>query len=54
MYVDDIDDLEELEELRDEAASFLRTHPGSRQAQWDLEDIEDRIDELTDEADMGV
>ncbi|QGJ89214.1 hypothetical protein SEA_RETRO23_77 [Mycobacterium phage Retro23] len=52
MYVDDIDDLEELEELRDEAANFFRTHPHSQQAQWDLEDIEERIDELTGEDDM--
>ncbi|QXO13353.1 hypothetical protein SEA_TROOPER_76 [Mycobacterium phage Trooper] len=47
MYVDDVDDLEELEELRDEAEGRLEADPGNEQARWDLEDIEDRIDDLS-------
>lgn len=47
MYVDDVDDLEELEWLRDEAESRLEANPGNEQAQWDIEDIDERIEELS-------
>ncbi|ASZ72867.1 hypothetical protein SEA_DRAKE55_78 [Mycobacterium phage Drake55] len=46
MYVADVDDLEELKDLRSEAESRLGRNPDNEQAQWDLEDIEDRIEEL--------
>ncbi|QTF81498.1 hypothetical protein SEA_TARSUSIV_74 [Mycobacterium phage TarsusIV] len=46
MYVDDVYDLEELEELRDEAEGRLEANPSNEQAQWDLEDIEGRMEEL--------
>ncbi|ALF02221.1 hypothetical protein SEA_LADYBIRD_80 [Mycobacterium phage LadyBird] len=49
MYVDDIDDLEELEFLRDEAEKRVDANPSNEQAAWDLEDIEERIGELSDE-----
>ncbi|AIW02968.1 hypothetical protein PBI_LARENN_73 [Mycobacterium phage Larenn] len=52
MYVEDIDELEELEELREEAERTLRFDPRDEQAQWDLEDIVNRIAELTGEADV--
>ncbi|AOZ64019.1 hypothetical protein SEA_BAEHEXIC_75 [Mycobacterium phage Baehexic] len=52
MYVDDIDDLEELKELRRDAEKRLGDRPQDEQAQWDLEDIEDRIGELSGEVDV--
>ncbi|QCG76925.1 hypothetical protein SEA_XIANYUE_72 [Mycobacterium phage XianYue] len=47
MYVDDIDDLEELRDLREEAVDNLESHPANEQVQWDLEDIDRRIEELS-------
>ncbi|AHG24298.1 hypothetical protein KIY80_gp74 [Mycobacterium phage Benvolio] len=49
MYVDDVDDLEELEYLRDEAQARVDSGTYTEQAQWDLEDIEARIEELSAE-----
>ncbi|AKF14243.1 hypothetical protein SEA_LUCHADOR_79 [Mycobacterium phage Luchador] len=49
MYVEDVDDLEELEFLRDEAVNRLEANPSNEQAQWDLEDIEERINEVKTE-----
>ncbi|AHJ86689.1 hypothetical protein CRB1_78 [Mycobacterium phage CRB1] len=53
MYVEDIDDLEELQDLQAEAERTL-SRPGStgaqrEQAEWDLEDIAERIADLSDE-----
>lgn len=50
MYVDDIDDLAELEELLSEARARLEADPRSEQAAWDVEDIEDRLEEVKAEA----
>ncbi|QBP31092.1 hypothetical protein SEA_REFUGE_74 [Mycobacterium phage Refuge] len=49
MYVDDVDDLEELEFLRDEAQARLDANPSNEQAQFDLEDIEERMTEIAQE-----
>ncbi|QFG04555.1 hypothetical protein SEA_JEEVES_80 [Mycobacterium phage Jeeves] len=49
MYVEDVDDLEELEFLRDEAVNRLDADPSNEQAQWDLEDIDERINEVKTE-----
>ncbi|QLF84642.1 hypothetical protein SEA_GAIL_78 [Mycobacterium phage Gail] len=49
MFVDDVDDLEELEFLRDEAVNLLEANPSNEQAQWDLEDIEERINQVKTE-----
>ncbi|AOZ61314.1 hypothetical protein SEA_DARTHPHADER_74 [Mycobacterium phage DarthPhader] len=46
MYVDDVDDLDELEFLRDEAVERLDSNPDNEQAQFDLEDINERISEV--------
>ena len=49
MYVADVTDVKELEELLAEAQDFLASATNAEefeQAQWDIEDIEDRIDEL--------
>ncbi|AVI04412.1 hypothetical protein SEA_SCHERZO_77 [Mycobacterium phage Scherzo] len=59
MFVDDVDDLEELEFLRDEAVARLDADPGNEQASWDIEDIDQRIEELSsqvggDEVDSSV
>lgn len=53
MYVADVTDLNELRQLLAEAEDRVqasRTPEEFEQAQWDIEDIEDRIDELTFEA----
>ncbi|AOT24995.1 hypothetical protein PBI_KALPINE_76 [Mycobacterium phage Kalpine] len=50
MYVEDVDDLGELEELRDEAVSRLEANPDNEQASFDLEDIEERIAQVREEA----
>ncbi|QDP44656.1 hypothetical protein SEA_NOTHINGSPECIAL_72 [Mycobacterium phage NothingSpecial] len=47
MYVADVDDLEELEYLRAEAENSLAMDPNNEQAGWDLEDITERIEELS-------
>lgn len=44
---DDIDDLDELEALYDEAVNLLEANPDSEQARWYVEDIHDRIEELS-------
>ncbi|UJD21175.1 hypothetical protein SEA_SORORFAGO_78 [Mycobacterium phage SororFago] len=49
MYVEDVDDLEELEYLLSEAQDRLDANPGNEQAQWDIEDIEERINEVKTE-----
>ncbi|WKW87289.1 hypothetical protein SEA_CHARGERPOWER_74 [Mycobacterium phage Chargerpower] len=49
MYVDDVDDLEELEYLLSEAVERLTANPANEQAQWDIEDIEERINEVKTE-----
>ncbi|AFV51206.1 hypothetical protein ST20ES_78 [Mycobacterium phage 20ES] len=49
MYVEDIDDLEELEDLKGEIERNLRAGHGNEQDRWDLEDINQRIEELSDE-----
>jgi hypothetical protein len=46
MYVADVDSLEELEALLEEAKEYLRKDPGCEQLQWDVEDIENRIEEI--------
>lgn len=46
MYVADVTDMQELEELLAEAQDWLLLEPDSEQAQWDVEDILDRIYEL--------
>ena len=53
MYVDDVDDLEELGELLAEAQDRLYSDPTNEQAQWDVEDIEERITELNYERGGG-
>ncbi|QJD50281.1 hypothetical protein SEA_IWOKEUPLIKEDIS_78 [Mycobacterium phage Iwokeuplikedis] len=54
MYVEDIDDLDELEDLKAEAEESLRaphaTGAQREQAEWDLEDINGRIAELSAQA----
>ncbi|QBP30553.1 hypothetical protein SEA_CHARM_72 [Mycobacterium phage Charm] len=47
MYVEDVHDLNELRVLHREAVSFLGKNPNSEQAQWDVEDIEERIGHLS-------
>ncbi|ASR86527.1 hypothetical protein SEA_CHANGELING_75 [Mycobacterium phage Changeling] len=54
MYVDDIDDLQELEELRDEAEARLESNPLNEQASFDLEDIEERIALVREEASIAT
>ncbi|ALA07889.1 hypothetical protein SEA_PIONEER_78 [Mycobacterium phage Pioneer] len=54
MYVDDVDDLEELEFLRDEAVNRLENDPGNEQASWDIEDIDERISELSSQVQEAV
>ncbi|BBC43898.1 hypothetical protein [Mycobacterium phage GS4E] len=49
MYVEDIDDLEELEDLKGEIERTLRAGGGNEQDRWDLEDVNERIAELSDE-----
>uniref|UniRef100_A0AAU8GQR4 Uncharacterized protein n=1 Tax=Mycobacterium phage BabyBack TaxID=3158877 RepID=A0AAU8GQR4_9CAUD len=46
MYVEDIDDLDELDQLYDEAVNRLEAYPANEQAQLDLEDIEERMEEV--------
>jgi hypothetical protein len=49
MYVADVTSVAELEQLLDEARTNLAsatTEAEFEQAQWDIEDIEDRIDDL--------
>ncbi|QBJ04879.1 hypothetical protein SEA_ELEPHANTOON_78 [Mycobacterium phage Elephantoon] len=53
MYVEDVDDLEELNFLRDEAVARLDADPGNEQASWDIEDIDERIEELSSQVDGG-
>ncbi|QFP95555.1 hypothetical protein SEA_GAUGELDP_72 [Mycobacterium phage GaugeLDP] len=53
MYVEDIDELDELDSLYDEAVSRLESDPANEQAHWDLEDIENRIEELSGEVSGG-
>ncbi|QGH80638.1 hypothetical protein SEA_RAHALELUJAH_78 [Mycobacterium phage Rahalelujah] len=53
MYVDDVDDLEELNYLRDEAVERLDRDPGNEQASWDIEDIDNRIEELSSQVEGG-
>lgn len=53
MYVDDVDDLEELEYLLSEAQDRLLEDPNNEQAQWDIEDIEERIREVNYERGAG-
>lgn len=47
MYVADITDIEELAELLAEAWGRVIADPMNEQAQWDLQDIEARIYEVT-------
>ncbi|QFG12577.1 hypothetical protein PBI_TOAKA_78 [Mycobacterium phage Toaka] len=54
MYVADVDDLEELRWLRDEAEKTLRTNPSNEQARWDIEDIDERIEELSSQVEGEV
>ncbi|UJD20913.1 hypothetical protein SEA_ZIMMER_75 [Mycobacterium phage Zimmer] len=53
MYVEDIDDLDELAQLRDEAVRELDVHPANEQAQFDLEDIDQRIAQVKAESASG-
>lgn len=53
MYVADVTDVKELEALLAEAQDRLAASGSERQweqAAWDIQDIEDRIDELTFES----
>lgn len=50
MYVHDVDDLEELEDLLSEAQDLLDADPSNEQAGWDVDDIEERIAQVTAEA----
>ncbi|BBX09467.1 hypothetical protein [Mycolicibacterium aichiense] len=49
MYVDDVDDLDELHDLLAEAHDRLLANPGNEQAQWDIEDIENRLEQVKTE-----
>jgi hypothetical protein len=46
MYVADVTCLHELQELLDEVRDRLAADQNNEQAQWDEQDILDRIDEL--------
>ncbi|AEJ93355.1 hypothetical protein SEA_GREEDYLAWYER_74 [Mycobacterium phage GreedyLawyer] len=46
MYVEDVDDLVELEFLLADAEDRLAEDPANEQARWDVEDIEDRIQDV--------
>ncbi|APC43222.1 hypothetical protein SEA_JAAN_75 [Mycobacterium phage Jaan] len=58
MYVDDDDDLEELQSLLADAQDRLdqarEGSPAHEQAGWDIEDIEQRIEELSVQVEEGV
>jgi hypothetical protein len=47
MYVADVTDIDELAELLAEAWDRVMAEPSNEQAQWDVQDIEDRIVELS-------
>jgi hypothetical protein len=47
VYVKDITDMNELNELLAEVQDQLLADPLNEQAQWDMEDIMDRIDEIS-------
>ncbi|KRD08603.1 hypothetical protein ASE48_08545 [Mycobacterium sp. Root265] len=49
MYVDDIFDKDELLGLQEEVQLNLDANPGNEQSQWDMEDITQRINQLTRE-----
>lgn len=46
MYVADVTSMKELEELLSEAKCRLMDNPGNEQAQWDIEDIEERMAQI--------
>ncbi|QGJ88831.1 hypothetical protein SEA_YECEY3_80 [Mycobacterium phage Yecey3] len=53
MYVGDVDDLDELADLLLEAEDRLSASPNSEQAQWDVEDIQQRIEEVSAQVNGG-